>query len=79
MNNKNSGEILKIAYLNVQGQSNLSEAKQLQLEDFIKYNKIDIAHLQETEICDTTFSHCNYISSNFNIIRKKLALRAKFW
>ena len=48
-------------------QSNLSETKQVQLEDFIKFNKIDIAHLQETEICDKTFSTCNFISSSFNV------------
>ena len=49
------------------GQTNLTEAKQVQLEDFIKFNKIYIAHLQETEICDDTFSTCSFISSSFDI------------
>ena len=48
-------------------QSNLTVAKQVQLEDFLKFNNIDIAHLQETEICDETFSTCNFISSSFNL------------
>ena len=43
------------------------EAKQVQIEDFMKFKKIDIAHLQESEICDKTFSTCSFISSNFNI------------
>ena len=65
--NPESDNILTVAYINMHGQSNLSEVKQVQLEDFIKFNKIDIAHLQETEICDDTFSTCNFISSSFNI------------
>ena len=54
--NSVSQNILTVAYINMHGQSNLTKAKQVQLEDFIKFNKIDIAHLQETEICDDTFS-----------------------
>ena len=61
-------QILTIAYINVHGQSKLTEAKQIQIEDFLKYNNIDVAHLQEIEICDETFSECNFISSSFNII-----------
>ena len=71
--NPENENILTIAYINVHGQSNLSEAKQSQLEDFIKYNKIDIAHLQETETCDTTFSNCNFISSTFNLYSNNAA------
>ena len=65
--NSVSQNILNVAYINMHGQTNLTEAKQVQLEDFIKFNKIDIAHLQETEICDDTFSTCNFISSSFDI------------
>ena len=61
-------QILTIAYINVHGQSKLTDAKQVQIEDFLKYNNIDVAHLQETDICDESFSKCNYISSSFNII-----------
>ena len=62
--------LLTIAYLNIHGQSTMSDAKQVQIEDFLKFNKIDIAHLQETQICDETFSNCNFISSNFNLLCK---------
>ena len=34
----------------------------------MKYNKIDILHLQESDINADTFSDCNFISSSFNII-----------
>jgi exonuclease III len=54
---------LTVAYLNIQGQE-----KKVQIQDFFKYNKIDLAHLQETDICDETFSTCNFISSSFNLI-----------
>ena len=40
-------QILTIAYINVHGQSKLTEAKQIQIKDFLKYNHIDVAHLQE--------------------------------
>ena len=61
-------QILTIAYINIHGQSRLTDAKQVQIEDFIKYNKIDVAHLQEIDICDETLSGCNFISSSFCII-----------
>ena len=63
-----SNRILTIAYMNIHGQSKLPTAKQLQIEDFIKYNKIDILHLQESNIDPETFSSCNFVSSSFNII-----------
>ena len=33
---------LTIATLNIQGQSGLNETKQIQIQDFLKYNQIDI-------------------------------------
>ena len=65
--------ILTIAYINIHGQSKLTEAKQVQIEDFIKFNKIDVAHLQEIEICDETFANCNFISSAYNIYSNNAA------
>ena len=67
----NSDNILTLAYLNIHGQSNLTDTKEIQIEDFMKFNKIDIAHLQEIEISDNSFSNCNFISSSFNIIPNK--------
>ena len=70
---ESSENILTIAYLNVHGQSNLTETKQVQIEDFLKFNKVDVAHLQEIEICDESFSSCNFISSTYNIISNNAA------
>ena len=61
--------ILTIAYLNVHGQTTFTESKQAQIEDYIKFNNIDIAHLQEID----TFSKCNFISSSFNIYTNNVA------
>ena len=65
--NPSSSNILTVAYINIHGQSKLSEAKQVQIEDFLKFNKIDVAHLQESEICDKTCSTCNFISSSYDV------------
>ena len=32
--NRNTSKIFKVAYLNIHGQSNLTETKQVQIEDF---------------------------------------------
>ena len=40
-----SKNILTIAYLNVHDQTTFTESKQAQIEDYIKFNNIDIAHL----------------------------------
>ena len=54
--------------MNIHGQTKLPTVKQLQIQDFIKYNKVDILHLQECEIDGETFSTCDFVSSSFNII-----------
>ena len=58
--------ILTISYMNIHGQSKLPTVKQLQIQDFIKYNKNDILQMQEIEIDDETFTECEYLSSNFH-------------
>ena len=60
--------VLTIAYLNIRGQTGLPVVKQLQIQDFIKFNKCDIVHLQEVYIDDQSFSSCEFINSNFNIV-----------
>ena len=62
------GELV-IASLNIQGQSCLNLGKQIQIEDFIKYNNIDILHCQEISISPDSFNSCKYICNNFNIIQ----------
>ena len=54
--------------MNIHGQSKLPIAKQLQIQDCIKYNNIDILHMQECDIGEETFSECDFLSSSFNII-----------
>ena len=61
-------KLLTISYMNIHGQTKLPTVKQVQIEDFIKYNKIDILHMQECEIDEETFSACQFISSSFNLI-----------
>ena len=58
---------MKIAYLNIYGQSGLSNQKLLELENFIELNRLDIVCLQETNIQENTFSGCN-ILNRFNLI-----------
>ena len=53
MNTENN--VLIIAFMNIQGQTKLPLVKQLQIEDFVKNNKIDILRMQEVQICDETF------------------------
>ena len=63
-----SENILTIAYLNIRGQTGLPVVKQLQIEDFIKHNKCDVVHLQEVFIDDDSFSTCDFLNTNFNIL-----------
>ena len=65
---------ITVATLNIQGQSGINEVKQKQIEDFIKFNKIDILHLQEIEVTSRTFEKCRLISSRYNIIQKIITL-----
>ena len=58
---------LKIAYMNIKGQSTLSIPKENQIQDFIKKYNIDILHCQEINIEEESFSQCNFIAANFNI------------
>ena len=56
------------AFLNIHGQTGLPTTKQLQIEDFIRRNKVDILHCQEINIEDDSFSQCQFIKSNYNIL-----------
>ena len=47
-----------VAYLNIHGQSGLSNSKQKQIEDFIKLNDIDILNCQEINIEENSFKSC---------------------
>ena len=60
--------VLQISYLNIRGQTSLQIGKQLQIEEFLKFSKSDILHLQEAHIETDTFKECNFITSNFSVI-----------
>ena len=63
-----SENILTIGFMNIRGQTGLPVVKQIQIEDFTKYNKCDIVHMQEVHISDDSFSSCDFLNSNFNIL-----------
>jgi exonuclease III len=56
---KNTTSSLKIAFMNIRGQSGLKIDKQLQIESFLKQNHCDILHLQEINIDSDSFSNCD--------------------
>ena len=66
MNSKS--RVLNLAYMNIHGQSKLPTNKQLQIETFIKENRIDILHMQEIDTEPESFYNCEFISSSFNLI-----------
>ena len=59
---------IKLAYLNIRGQTTLNLSKQNQIEDFIARNNLDILHCQEIDINEDTFNECSLVSSSYNII-----------
>ena len=56
--------------MNCHGQSKLEAPKQLYIQNFLLTNKIDVLLCQETRIDDNNFDQCNFIKSNYNIIKK---------
>ena len=59
---------LRLGFMNIHGQSGLTEAKQAQIESFILQHKLDILNLQEINIDSESFKNCSLISSSYNII-----------
>ena len=68
MNSSRKENILTLALVNIHGQTGLNQSKQMQIETFLHHHKIDILHLQETNILDDTFRNCNLINSSYNIL-----------
>ena len=68
MNPQKEENILSIALVNIRGKSGINQSKQMQIQTFLQHNKIDILHLQETNILEDTFRNCNLISSSYSII-----------
>ena len=63
-----SSQVLTVGFLNIRGQSGLPVSKQLQIEAFAKINNCDIINLQEAHIDSESFTSCDFIQNNFNII-----------
>ena len=59
---------INVCVMNIRAQTGLNYAKQRQIEDFVRSNRIDILHLQESHVEEDTFLDCNYISANYDII-----------
>ena len=59
---------LSVGFLNIYGQTNFNQAKVNQIEFLVKTNKIDILHLQETNISEETFENSNYLKNNYQIL-----------
>ena len=66
---------LKIGFMNIRGQTGLTNAKEIEIEAFIVRERLDILHLQEINIIEDSFSTSNNISSQFNIISNNAANR----
>ena len=59
---------LNIGYINLRAQTGFGLPKQVQVEQFLKSNKIHILHVQEAQILENTFEMCDFITSNYEII-----------
>ena len=53
MDPSNADQTLTVGFLNILGQSKLKQAKQDQIQFILQQNKIDILHLQETNISES--------------------------
>ena len=63
-----SSRKIRVLYLNIKGQTRLTLAKQLMIQDMIKFYRCDIIHLQEADIDENCFSACDLIRNDFFII-----------
>ena len=59
---------IKIAYMNIRGQTGLDITKQIQIEKFLQSNKIDILNCQEINIKEDDFSQNSFVTSSYEII-----------
>ena len=64
----NTSSIIRVAFMNIRGQTGLDLSKQFQIEKFIQTNNVDILNCQEINIVEDSFSMCNYITSSYEII-----------
>ena len=63
-----NSNIYKCAFLNIKGQTGLKLDKQQQIESLVIKYKVDAIHLQEVNIDEESFSDCDFLMSNYNIL-----------
>ena len=68
-------QFLKIGFMNIRGQTGLTNAKEIEIEAFIIRERLDVLHLQEVNISEDSFSSSNSFSSQFSIISNNAANR----
>ena len=59
---------IRIAFMNIRGQTGLELSKQFQIENFVKVHNIDILNCQEINVEKETFKQCHYLTSSYEII-----------
>ena len=57
-----------LATVNCHKQSGFIAAKQKQIQYFVQKYNIDILHLQEVAIDDSTFEECSYLNSSYDCL-----------
>ena len=70
--------IIRIAFLNIHGQTKLDLSKQLQIEKFILMHNLDVLNCQETNLVEGTFSQCYSVNSSYEIIKDYAANKYLF-
>ena len=55
-------QTLTVGFLNILGQTKLKQPKQNQIQFIMQEHKIDILHLQETNISEGAFDFCPFIA-----------------
>ena len=70
MDTKTKEKTLNVGFLNIHGQSKMTQSKQDQIQYLIKEYELDVLNLQETNIDESTFQKSPFIANNFKIIFK---------
>ena len=58
---------ITLAYMNIRNQTGLDIVKQVQIEHFLKFHKVDVLHCQEINIDSESFSHCKFLNGSYEM------------
>ena len=70
MDPKTKEKTLNVGFLNIHGQSKMTQSKQDQIQYLIKEHELDVLNLQETYIDESTFQKSPFIANNYKVIFK---------